>query len=550
MLEENKELRSLGLTPTWSVASVLTVFIVISLLLERSIHRLGNWLKKTNRKPLQAAVEKMKEELMLLGFISLLLTATSSIISNICIPSKFYGSVFTPCTDTEVDEAREINSSNERKLFFIDPHLYRRMLTSLNRNTCPENYEPFVSHEGLEQLHRFIFVMAITHISYSCLTMLLAIVKIHSWREWEDEAQMIRHNSLHEITKALTLQRQSSFVRVHASNPMDRSRLLVWVTCFFRQFGRSVVRVDYLTLRQGFITNHNLTLRYDFHSYMIRSMEEEFQKIVGVSAPLWGFVVAFMLFNVKGSNLYFWIALIPVALVLFVGTKLQHVIATLALESVGISDGLRFKLRDELFWFNKPELLLSLIHFSLFQNAFELASFFWFWWQFGYNSCFIKNHFLVYLRLILGFTGQFLCSYSTLPLYALVTQMGSNYKAAIIPQGIRETIHGWKKAARRRRRLGGFADDATVTDTSTVMSLEEYDSDQLPDTPRFTNASAEIELQTHNIFMNDNDHSIRVANENSTRVGTPLLQHSASISSPVSLRILPEVVERSSSMPR
>ena len=28
--------------------------------------------------------------------------------------------------------------------------------------------------------------------------------------------------------------------------------------------------------------NHNLTLKYDFHSYMIRSMEEEFQMIVGV----------------------------------------------------------------------------------------------------------------------------------------------------------------------------------------------------------------------------------------------------------------------------
>lgn len=41
-----------------------------------------------------------------------------------------------------------------------------------------QNYEPFVSYEGLEQLHRFIFVMAITHISYSCLTMLLAIVKV------------------------------------------------------------------------------------------------------------------------------------------------------------------------------------------------------------------------------------------------------------------------------------------------------------------------------------------------------------------------------------
>ncbi|KAL6506986.1 Mlo14p [Orobanche hederae] len=478
---DNKELRSLGSTPTWSVASVLTAFIVVSLLVERSIHRLSHWLKKTNRKPLQAAVEKMKEELMLL-----------------------------------------------------------------------ENYEPFVSHEGLEQLHRFIFVMAVTHISYSCLTMLLAIIKIHNWRVWENEAHIDIHNSLHEITRTLTMQRQSSFVRVHVSSPTHRNRFLVWVTCFFRQFGRSVVRADYLALRQGFIANHNLTPTYDFHSYMIRSMEEEFQMIVGVSAPLWGFVIAFMLFNVKGSNLYFWIALIPVVLVLLVGTKLQHVIATLALESVGISEnygGPKFKLRDELFWFNKPELLLSLIHFILFQNAFELASFFWFWWQFGYNSCFIKNHFLVYLRLVLGFTGQFLCSYSTLPLYALVTQMGSKYKAALIPQRIRETIHGWKKAARRRRRLGGFADDSTVhPDSSTMLSVEEYDDDFPPDTPRFTNASGEIELQkTHNIFVNGRS---GVADATSSQVGTPLLRPSASISLPVSLRILPEIVRRSSSLPR
>lgn len=57
-------------------------------------------------------------------------------------------------------------------------------------------------------------------------------------------------------------------------------------------------------------------------------------------------------------------------LVLLVGTKLQHVIATLALENAGIAGFFpeaKLRPRDELFWFNKPELLLSLIHFILFQ---------------------------------------------------------------------------------------------------------------------------------------------------------------------------------------
>lgn len=42
MSDNQKELRSLALTPTWSVASVLTTFVFVSLLVERSIHHLGN----------------------------------------------------------------------------------------------------------------------------------------------------------------------------------------------------------------------------------------------------------------------------------------------------------------------------------------------------------------------------------------------------------------------------------------------------------------------------------------------------------------------------
>nr|KAJ0202213.1 hypothetical protein LSAT_V11C600310360 [Lactuca sativa] len=57
--------------------------------------------------------------------------------------------------------------------------------------------------------------------------------------------------------------------------------------------------------------------------------------------------------------------------VLLIVTKLQHVIATLALESAANTGGFfaerRLKPRDEIFWFKKPEILLNLIHFILFQ---------------------------------------------------------------------------------------------------------------------------------------------------------------------------------------
>ncbi|KAL0750083.1 hypothetical protein Bca101_032086 [Brassica carinata] len=466
--------RSLALSPTWSVALVLTVFVLVSLIVERSIYRLSTWLRKTKRKPLFAALEKMKEELMLLGFISLLLTATSSTIANICVPSSFYNVRFVPCTRSEIKEELENESSVQRNLltksFFFSIFRRRKLEEGIHRATCSEGHEPFVSYEGLEQLHRFIFIMA-----------------IHSWRIWEDVARMDRHDCL--------------------TDSGDK--------------GKSITKADNLCSV----------------SYICSSGQEQ---------------IAYM----GGSNLYFWIAIIPVTLVLLVGTKLQHVIATLALENAGLTEypsGVKLRPRDELFWFNKPELLLSLIHFILFQNSFELASFFWFWWQFGYNSCFLKNHLLVYFRLTLGFAGQFLCSYSTLPLYALVAQMGTNYKAALIPQRIRDTIKGWGKATRKKRRHGYYGDDSTVrTETSTVASLEEYDHQVLDVVETYPQQQGqkgvELELQP----VQPRNASASVPNESSSRVGTPLLRSCVSISSATTPEIRTDPMEplsRSSSLP-
>lgn len=57
-------------------------------------------------------------------------------------------------------------------------------------------------------------------------------------------------------------------------------------------------------------------------------------------------------------------------LVMLVGTKLQHVVSTLALEigeQTGPSMGNQVKPRDGLFWFGKPDISLRLIQFIIFQ---------------------------------------------------------------------------------------------------------------------------------------------------------------------------------------
>ena len=68
-------------------------------------------------------------------------------------------------------------------------------------------------------------------------------------------------------------------------------------------------------------------------------------------------------------------------LLLAVGTKLEHVITQLAQEVAekhsAIEGDLVVNPSDDHFWFGRPKIVLYLIHFILFQNAFEIAFFFW-----------------------------------------------------------------------------------------------------------------------------------------------------------------------------
>jgi mlo protein len=68
-------------------------------------------------------------------------------------------------------------------------------------------------------------------------------------------------------------------------------------------------------------------------------------------------------------------------MLLVTGAKLEHVITELAHEvaekNTVLTGDLVVTPSDDLFWFHRPKIVLILIHFILFQNAFEIAYFFW-----------------------------------------------------------------------------------------------------------------------------------------------------------------------------
>ncbi|CAL9167580.1 unnamed protein product [Musa hybrid cultivar] len=472
--------RSLVETPTWAVAAVCLVLVILSIIIEQIIHRIGkaslfHWLRKHHKSALYEALEKIKSELMLMGFISLLLSVSQNLISEICV-SESVGNSWHPCKASEEaviagDDEHRSEDSNEnnngrRLLQSADStDRFRRILvgggstdkcSAKARNLLSSSGKvPFVSTEGINQLHIFIFALAVSHILYCVVTMALGRLKMRRWKSWELETKTAEYQFSHDPGR-FRFARDTSFGRRHL-NFWSKSHVLVWIVCFIRQFVSSVSKVDYLTLRHGFIIAHlapQSSSKFNFQKYIKRSLEEDFKVVVGISPTIWFIAVCFLLFNTHGWRSSLWLPFIPLIIVLMVGTKLQVIITKMAIQIMERGDVVKgvpvVRPGDKLFWFNRPGLLLFLIHFVLFQNAFQLAFFAWSWYEFGYPSCFHKSIEDIVIRISMGVLIQVLCSYVTLPLYALVTQMGSNLKPTIFNESVATALRKWHHTARKR----------------------------------------------------------------------------------------------------
>ncbi|GKC50976.1 MLO-like protein 6 [Tanacetum coccineum] len=309
--------RSLEQTPTWALATVCFVLIAISIVVERSLHKIEQWFVKKHKRALFEALEKIKSELMLLGFISLLLTVGTTPITKICI-SESIASTWHPCSNQNEETLNNGEIGRRRRLLHWSDMggSDRRVLTGSNSdsNKCAEKGKvSFMSYDGVHQLHIFIFALAVSHILNSILTIALGGLKMRSWKQWETEPKTAAYKSSHGKLYYFPMQDDGTlkyYVKIsdalvcsyYVQESLGFGHAPV---CFFRQFVRSVPKVDYLTLRHGFIIAHlaaDTHSSFDFSKYINRSLEEDFKVVVGISPPIWLFAVAFLLLNTHGED--------------------------------------------------------------------------------------------------------------------------------------------------------------------------------------------------------------------------------------------------------
>ncbi|KAL6279156.1 hypothetical protein ACE6H2_016037 [Prunus campanulata] len=278
------------------------------------------------------------------------------------------------------------NDRRRKLLEFAETMIWRRVLAAPSggdTSACSAGKVPLISPSGMHQLHIFIFVLAVFHVLYSVLTMALAQAKMKKWKAWESETSSLEYQFTNDPSR-FRFTRQTSFVKRHSGfSTMPGIR---WIVAFFRQFFGSVTKVDYLTMRHGFIN-----------------------------------------------------------ILLLVGTKLELILMEMAQEmhdrTTVVKGAPVVEPSNKYFWFNRPEWILLLIHFTLFQS------------EFGFTSCFHENLPLILTRVFLGVALQILCSYITFPLYALITQMGSHMKKAIFEEQTAKALKNWQKAAKQRKKL-------------------------------------------------------------------------------------------------
>ncbi|KAK6932618.1 Mlo-related protein, partial [Dillenia turbinata] len=473
---------SLQQTPTWAVAFVCFIVIFCSILMEKLLNLLAQVLhtpphpyslhysliKRCSKAFLQA-LYKIQSELMILGLISLLLNVCERPIEKICIPIHV-GQSFLPCRDKNITYEGEEESCVEHDKVSL------------------------ISSQGIQELRTLIFILFGAHVAQCLLTFSLGMAMMKRWKSWEAETRALEYEFSND-PRRFRLIHQTSFGRRHLMCWIDH-RYLRYPACFLRQFYGLVSKVDYLTLRHGFVTAHfSEGSNFDFQMYLRRALDEDFGVVVGISPWIWLFSALFIFFNAYVFQSYFWLPFIQLLLLLLVGTKLQVIITNMCLDTNDkgpvIRGNMLVRPSDHFFWFGKPKWLLYLIHFILFQNSFQLAIFAWTSFKFGFGSCFDRETEDIVIKIVIGLLVQFLCGYVALPLYALVTQLGTSMGKAVFTETVVEGLKKWQANAKKNR----------ATRNSARPSLDALLSVQ--SSPSFSTLDCDLPLAEVNVVEND-----------------------------------------------
>ncbi|XP_056161312.1 MLO-like protein 15 [Syzygium oleosum] len=397
---------SLESTPTWEVALVCFTIVLVSIIVERFLHLVDQLLKKCNEW-LNGVLQKIKDELMLLGFISLLLAVSQTTIGKICV-SEQLSKVWLPCKkpDSPSTVANFTASS-----FPSGATRGRRLLAMASNTTdyCGQKGKvAFLSVEAVHHLHIFIFVLATLHVVLCLFEVPAMIIQWKNLKMYEDDSD--KGNAVEFILLKLKqcrqrkerMKRKKSYenppgffksleeffderTSIVLHFPLLQKVVMLKGTTFMSPDEYNAVRANFMAACDGKAKGK------DFQKRIMRTLQKEFKQMIEIRMAC-ALLDIFDYVDCVLANL--------AQLWLIFHFKLEIMIRQLAkkvVESqkvVEISDG------D--FWLGGPRLVSILIHFVLFENSLQLTVFFFILFQFGFHSCIMRKVGYVVPRIAIG----------------------------------------------------------------------------------------------------------------------------------------------------
>ncbi|MBA0569611.1 hypothetical protein Golob_003330 [Gossypium lobatum] len=227
---------TLETTPTWAVATVVFVLILVSIFLEYLLHLLAKYFNKKRRKSLIQALDKIKS-----------------------------GETFLPCDDPLNDSEEEAKCQEQGKVSLL-------------------------SRQGVRELQYLMFTLAFFHCLSCVLTFSLGMAKMRRWKSWEAETTTLEYlfsngkllglGTVEKVGQDFELLEFGEVLGLRVPSSTTKE---IDVACFVRQFYSSVSKVDYFTLRHGFITAHfSEGSNFDFQKYIKRALVKDFGVVVGI----------------------------------------------------------------------------------------------------------------------------------------------------------------------------------------------------------------------------------------------------------------------------
>jgi hypothetical protein len=284
------------------IAIVLVIFVVFSTMLEIGLEKITEYFEHQHRHGMVEVIEKIKEEFLLVGVLSLLLSVMEDNVFAICMSKPW--AFLTPATHcpsiypVNTGNATSSAGSSSRRMLLAEASSSAAAAGPQCEGTN-ESYDRVIDVNALHQVHLLIFWLAVGHVIASFVTYYVARFTVQRWANWEEK--LIK--DLKEETDRIVWKPKKGASQ-YATNNKCRNHLFGWSVVFCGMDSHTL-----LSLRRFYISRHNLTPKFKIFDMVMEDLEHDFSDVAGIRFWMWLALCAQLLTNgtqSKVSGYYNW----------------------------------------------------------------------------------------------------------------------------------------------------------------------------------------------------------------------------------------------------